>query len=191
MNDFDEQDKAIVRELIVDPRLSDNKISSITGIPVKTVNRRRKRLEKDNIINYMVHVENGPTGTGKFGSKAQFSIVFRQGITRKSFFESLDRVGFTYLDLKHIRNAYVGEYEGRLSLILVLESRVQTDLLEVFNSEVIPKLQSMLGHDCIYETNVAYIHTHLIKLHNYIKHYNIKQGKLSNDWPKEMIYVWE
>lgn len=191
MSDYDEQDKAIVKELITDPRLSDNKVSGLTGIPVKTVNRKRKRLEKAGILNYYVHVENGPQGTGKFGSKAQFIIVLRQGITRKSFFENLHRVGFSYLDIKHIRNAYVGEHEGRLSLLLLLESRVQSDLLEVFNSEIVPKLQSMLGHDCIYETRVHYIHSDLINLHNYISGYNIREGKITKDWPKDKIYAWE
>lgn len=191
MSEYDEQDKAIVRELIANPRLSDNKISGLTEIPVKTVNRKRKRLEKGGVVNYFVHVENGPEGTNKFGAKAQFIVIFRQGITRKSFFENLNRVGFTYLDIKHIKNAHVGEYEGRLSLIMTIESRVQADLIEVFNSEFVPKLQSMLGHDCVYETRVIYINSDMTNLHNYIHGYNLKEGRLSPEWPREKIYVWE
>ncbi|MGM5482100.1 MAG: winged helix-turn-helix domain-containing protein [Nanobdellota archaeon] len=191
MAEYDNQDKAIIKELIVNPRLSDNKVSRITGIPVKTVNRKRKRLETNGVLNYFVHVENGPEGTGKFGAKAQFMVIFRQGITRQSFFENLNRVGFSYLDIKHIKTANVGEYEGRLALILLIESRVQSDLLEVFNSEIFVKLQSMLGHDCVYKVNVVYVHTDLVNLHNYIKGYNISNGKIKEDWPADKIYTWE
>ncbi len=191
MEKLDENDRTICRELIKDPRLSDNKISRNTGIPVKTVNRKRKRLENGNVINYMTFIENNSEGTGKFGSMAQFVITFRQGITRKLFIENLQRVGFTYHEIKHVRDAYIGEYEGRLSYILNIESRVQSDLLEVFNSDIIPKLQNMLGHDCIYETRVIYLHSNVTKLHNYIKDFNIKNGKIKDDWPNENIYTWE
>ncbi|MFW6013905.1 MAG: winged helix-turn-helix domain-containing protein [Nanoarchaeota archaeon] len=191
MEVLNENDKTICRELIKNPRLSDNKISKFTGIPVKTVNRKRKKLEQNNILNYLIHIENGPDGTNKFGSKAQFIVTFRQGITRKIFYENLMRVGFSYHEIKHVRDANIGEYEGRLTFILVIESRVQSDLLEVFNSDIVPKLQNMLGHNSIYETRVIYLHSNVITMHNYIKDFNITNGKITNDWPNEKIYVWE
>ncbi len=191
MEKLNESDKAVCREIIKDPRLSDNKISEITGIPVKTVNRKRKKLEQNNILNYLIHIENGPEGTNKFGSKAQFIVTFRQGITRKIFYENLKRVGFSYHEIKHVREASIGEYEGRLTLLLTIESRVQSDLLEVFNSDIVPKLQNMLGHESIYETRVIYLHSNIIAMHNYIKGFNLDNGKIAKDWPDDKIYVWE
>ncbi len=191
MDKLDDYDKAICRELIKNPRLSDNKVSRNTSIPVKTVNRKRKRLEKNNVLHYLVHIENGAEGTGKFNSRAQFIVTFRQGLTRKIFYESLLNTGFSYHEIKHISNAYVGEYEGRLAYVIMIESRVQSDLLEVFNSDIVPKLQNMLGHDCIYETRVIYLHSNIAKLHNYIKDFNISEGKIKDSWPDEKIYVWE
>lgn len=191
MENLDENDKAICRELIKDPRLSDNKISTLTGIPVKTVNRKRKRLEQNNVLHYLVHIENGTEGTGKFGARAQFIVIFKQGITRKIFYEKLLREGFSYHEIKHIREASIGEYEGRLTYNLILESRVQSDLLEVFNSDIVPKLQNMLSHDSIYETRVIYLHSNITAMHNYLKDFNIIEGKIKKDWPNEKIYVWE
>ena len=49
---LDEQEQKIIKELIRDPRISDNQIGRNTKIPVKTVNRKRKNLEQRNIISY-------------------------------------------------------------------------------------------------------------------------------------------
>ena len=46
---LDDQEKLIVRELIKDPRISDNQISTNTNIPLKSVNRKRKRMEFEEI----------------------------------------------------------------------------------------------------------------------------------------------
>ena len=44
-HDLDEQERMIVRALVRDPRLSDNQIGKLTGVPTPTVRRKRKRLE--------------------------------------------------------------------------------------------------------------------------------------------------
>lgn len=185
----DEQDKLIMRELIANPRLSDNKISQITGIPVKTVNRKRKKLEEKGIINYRIHIDNGQEGTKSFSAICQFIVIFRHGITRSSFLDNLDRVGFSALDIKHIKEAYVGEMNGRVAFVATLESRLQEDLLEIYNTEIISKLHNMLGHDSIYKTKVVNLHTGLISLHNYIHRTNTANGIIKKSWPKENIFV--
>lgn len=43
---IDVQEKEIIRQLIMDARLSDNQITKNSGIPLKTVNRKRKSLRK-------------------------------------------------------------------------------------------------------------------------------------------------
>lgn len=186
---IDKQDKLIMRELIANPRLSDNKISQVTDIPVKTVNRKRKKLEEKGILNYRVHINNGYGGTKSFSALAQFIVIFRHGITRRGFLENLDRVGFSDLDIKHIKNAYIGEVDGRVTFSLILESRAQEDLLEIFNTEIIGKLHNMVGHDSIHETKVINLHSNIISLHNYIEGLNTSNGILKKNWPKENIFV--
>jgi len=55
---LDDKEVLIVKELIKNPRSSDNGISKITKIPVKTVNRKRKGLESRNLISYYTYLHN-------------------------------------------------------------------------------------------------------------------------------------
>ena len=50
MRTLDEQEKAIVRRLIRDPRESDNGVGELTGVNVRTVSRKRQRLEQEGIL---------------------------------------------------------------------------------------------------------------------------------------------
>ena len=52
---FDEQELLILKALIRDPRMSDNRIGKLTGVPIRTVSRKRQRLEK-----LVGHLESGP-----------------------------------------------------------------------------------------------------------------------------------
>ena len=45
-NKSDIQSKLIIRALIRNPRVSDNQIGLMTGVPIRTVNRKRKNMEK-------------------------------------------------------------------------------------------------------------------------------------------------
>ena len=50
MHIFDDQERAILKALIRDPRQSDNHISKVTGVPTPTVRRKRKRLEDEGLL---------------------------------------------------------------------------------------------------------------------------------------------
>ena len=52
--EFDEQEKLIIKALIKDPRMSDNNIGKLTKVPIRTVSRKRKKLEQENKICYYV-----------------------------------------------------------------------------------------------------------------------------------------
>ncbi|MCE2449523.1 MAG: winged helix-turn-helix domain-containing protein, partial [Candidatus Latescibacteria bacterium] len=56
MRCFDKQEQQIVRTLIRNPRCSDNRISTLTGVPVRTVSRKRARLEQEGILFYYAAV---------------------------------------------------------------------------------------------------------------------------------------
>ena len=52
MTTLDEQEQLIMRALVRNPRSSDNRISALTGVPVRTVSRKRARLERDGVLTY-------------------------------------------------------------------------------------------------------------------------------------------
>ena len=54
--EFDEQEQLIIKALIKDPRMSDNNIGKLTKVPIRTVSRKRKKLEQESKINYYVSV---------------------------------------------------------------------------------------------------------------------------------------
>jgi len=106
MRELDNNEKIIIKELIKNPRISDNQIAKNTGLAVKSVNRKRKRLEEDNIIFYFTHIDNSLSGTGSFSARQLYILDFKQGTTRAKFIEkfnhtdlpkTLQKTLFTYL----------------------------------------------------------------------------------------------
>ena len=49
---LDANEQAIIRALIRDPRASDNAVGNTTGVNVRTVSRKRQRLEEDGVLSY-------------------------------------------------------------------------------------------------------------------------------------------
>ena len=186
---FDENEIKIIRELIKDPRISDNQIGIKTGIPVKTVNRKRKQLEKNNILHYYTHINHGLDGTKYFAGQQLFIVKFRHGITRLVF---LDRMKDEYNNAhlaKHISFSYLGENNGKLNLVLGVESLVDADILEILNADVVPLLKRRLGEDCIEGIENLILTKSLRQHHSYFPPHNMESGKIKPDWPDEKIFV--
>jgi DNA-binding Lrp family transcriptional regulator len=190
MYNLDEQERLIVRELIRNPRLSDNQIAIKTNVPLKTVNRKRKILEQKNILNYFCFLNNTDTGTGTFNARNMFIIVFKDGITRKGLLESFEKSEKALKFFpKHIFLSYVGEYGGNVALIIQLESRKADDLVEIYNAEILPELETAFGQGCVKETISIPIRVALRAVRNYLPGLNMKNGRIKDDWPNEHIFV--
>src|SRR4051794_39106982 len=67
--ELDEHERLIVRHLIRDPRESDNAIGEITGVNVRTVGRKRQKLEQAGILSYFTHLDLSARGTGQFNAR--------------------------------------------------------------------------------------------------------------------------
>jgi len=185
---LDKYDRLIVQELICNPRLSDNKLSQATKIPVKTVNRKRKKLEKNGVLRYMVAVDHTTKGTGDFNAATMYMIKFKHGIYRQQFLDMYTSVAPFAKYAKHISFKWIGEQAGHLVLILLIESRLQSDILEIYNAEIVTALTKHLGNDAIIETSTVPISSELSMLHNYEPLLNMKNGFIY-DWPKTHIFV--
>jgi len=186
--DFDAQEKRIIKELIRDPRISDNQITKNTSIPLKTVNRKRNKLEKEELIEYYTSVNNGPKGSKKFMSSELVLIKFKLGISRKHLIDNFSNY-LPEIFSKHILCIEIGESSGGLVMALVIESRIHTDILEIINLEIVPILRQRFGEDCVADINTFTLTKSLRILHNYLPGINMQNGKMKPDWADKLIYV--
>jgi len=190
MEELDENQRKIVRELIKDTRISDNKIAKNTGIPVMTVNRKRKLLEEKNLLRYYTSFDTGIYGLGKFKAKELFIIKFKLGITKDMFIDKVEmekKMMPFFAD--YISSSYLGEKDGHLALIVVLAAETDRELTEEFNGKIVPFIRQKLGQDVIKEVTTVSINTSLRRHHNYLPLINMEKGKMKKDWPDDWIFV--
>lgn len=192
MSKLNVRDSSIVRQLIKNPRSSDNEISRITSIPLRTVNRRRKALEEQNLISYFTYLHSFRDGLSHFNARSLVILKFKLGIARKAVITSINSVNeSTAFSSKHMMELQIGERDGHVLLVMIIESMKQVDIIEIINAEIVPNLQHMFGQDAIVDTSVIELSFMLRMLHNYIPGKNMKNGRIAEDWDDKLIYVTE
>ncbi len=190
MRPLDEQEERIVKELIRNPRISDNQIAKNTRIPVMSVNRKRKRLEQEGILSYYADVNRGINGTGLFLASQIYIIKMKSGITASDYACSLyESDFFKEYNLKYHADSYLAEKDGHLAIVLILEAETEADLVEIFNGEIVKRIKERHGDDCIKEVTTARIHRPLRIHHNYLPEMNMEKGVIKKDWPDEFLFV--
>ena len=190
MYKLDGQEQAIVRALVKDPRISDNKLGEEMGIPVRTVNRKRKKLQEKGIISYMTHVNMQPTGTGRFQVQHLYIIKFRLGITYSQIMgEIQDEPNVVTIFTELIFESYIAEIDGHIALVMVVEGRSESDIVERFQAYIIPSLQKNHGKDSIEEVSSLRLLQPIRMLKNYLPLVNMKDGRLKPEWGLDSIYV--
>ncbi len=190
VRELDESERKIVRELIKNPRISDNQISKNTKVPVMSVNRKRKQLERENLIRYFTSFDTGEFGTGSFKAKQLYIIRFKTTVTRKSYIEQVEKDNkFQRFSASYVSMSYLGEKDGRLALIMVLDAETDSLLLDEFSEKILPNLKEKLGTDCIKEIITTKISNTLRRHHNYLPDINMENGIIKKDWPDELIFV--
>ncbi|MBW2998992.1 Lrp/AsnC family transcriptional regulator [Candidatus Woesearchaeota archaeon] len=189
---LDEAEIKIVRELIRNPRASDNKIAKKTKIPVMTVNRKRKLLEQESFLRYYASIDKGEFGLDIFGAKQLYVIKFKIGITRKKYVEVMEtnRKWRTF-NSRHVSMAYLGEKDGHLALMVVLDAIDEAHLVDDFNGNIVPFLYEKLSEDCIEEIETTSLNKLIRVHHNYMPHTNMECGKIKEDWSDDLIFVNE
>ncbi len=195
LRNIDKYDGLIVKELIKNPRISDNGISKITKIPVKTVNRKRKKLEDEGLLLYFSYLNHGPRGTKLFNSKKMYTITLKQGITRKTLLDLVNSKNtfskFLFSYSKHFLSIQFGEKQGNIVIIFIIESFNDSDIVEIYNAEIVPNILTALGNDSIVNTEVVTISTQIRLFHNYILGINTEKGIIKKNWSDEDIFVSE
>ena len=190
MRKLDEQEQQILRALIRNPRCSDNKVGGLTGVPVRTVSRKRARLEKEGILSYRAVVEMQPEGTGRFNTQHMVIIKFQLGITHSqivSEIRSEPNVATVFSEL--IRDSSIAEIDGHTAIVMVLEGESDRDIVQNLQGEIVPSLRKNHGDDSIAELQTIRLLDPIRREHNYLPIVNVQNGKLRDDWPDEAIFV--
>lgn len=91
MRKFDRHEEQILKELIKNPRISDNQIAKNTRIPVTSVNRKRKLLEEEGFIHYYTDVSDESLEKGQHNARQLYIIKFKEGITRQKYIEEIKK----------------------------------------------------------------------------------------------------
>ena len=180
--EFDEQERLIIKALIKDPRMSDNNIGKLTKVPIRTVSRKRKKLEQENKISYYVAVN--------LKSKARhlYLIKFRIGITKKKLmddFKKEPRMKTLFTDM--IYESRYAEIDGHTAILMTVEGNSDDEISENFNGKILPLMSKNHGENSIINITTMRLSDTLRLFHNYLPFVNIKQGKLN--WPIESIYL--
>ena len=189
---LDEQESKIVRELIRDPRLSDNKIAKRTKVPVMTVNRKRKRLEQEKLLRYYASLDKGEFGLKIFDAKKAYILMFKMGITRQKYLDVLEEDPmWRMLNSRFISLAYLGEKDGHLALMIILDAPEKDALVEEFNGKIVPFLRGKLGEDSIVNVMTMSLDKLVRVHHNYMPAINMENGRIKREWPDDFIFVNE
>ena len=190
MAELDKQERQIICALIRNPRYSDNRISSLTGVPVRTVSRKRARLEQEGIVAYYTGVDMQSTGTGRFSTQHMLLIKFKLGVTRGQIVQEIrsePNVANVFSEL--IRDSYIAEMDGHIALVRVVEGESDSDVAENVQGKTIPSLQKNHGEDPIQELRTIRLLDPIRRLHNYLPMVNMEEGFIKEDWPDEAIFV--
>jgi DNA-binding Lrp family transcriptional regulator len=187
---LDDHDRAIIRALIRDPRASDNAIGTDTGINVRTVSRKRQRLEEDGVISYFTHVDLSERGTGQFPTRHLYIIQFRNGITHAGLLADIKKEPFVRsIFTEVIFESHIAEIDGKLAMLLFIDGASEKDIVECVQGALIPSLLKNHGADSVEEVRTIRVLSPIRMLRNYILPVNMVAGYLKANWPDEAIYV--
>jgi len=190
MKFLDEQERLIVRQLIRDPRESDNGIGETTGVNVRTVGRKRQRLEQAGILSYFTHLDLSATGTGEYNSRHLYIIKFRIGVSYTQVLEDIKREPFVRsVFTEVIFESHIAEIDGQIAMLLFIDGANDIDIVQTVQEKVIPSLEANHGQGSVEEVSTMRILSPVRAMRNYILPVNINSGYIKKEWPDEAIYV--
>jgi DNA-binding Lrp family transcriptional regulator len=187
---LDDQERMIVRALIRDPRLSDNQVGKLTGVPTPTVRRKRAKLEEEGLLHYYCALDMQETGTGVFSARHLYVIKFRIGVTVKQIIEEIKNepnIRSIFTDL--ILESHIAEIEGRIALVMIIEGKNDADIVENVQGKIVPSLRKNHGPESIEEISTIRLLSPIRIFHNYVPLVNMAGGVLREEWPKDAVFV--
>lgn len=190
MRELDEQEKLIVRQLIRDPRESDNGIGELTGVNVRTVGRKRQRLEQEKILSYYTHLDLSAQGTAQFNTRHLYIVKFRIGVTYKQLTDDIQREPYVRsIFTEIIFESHIAEIDGKLAMLMFIDGASDTEIVQTVQEKLIPSLLKNHGENSIEEISTIRLLTPVRVMRNYLPFVNMENGYIKKDWPDDAIYV--
>ncbi|MBI2190805.1 MAG: winged helix-turn-helix transcriptional regulator [Planctomycetes bacterium] len=190
MTSLDTQCRKILKALIRNPRYSDNKVARLTGVPVRTVSRKRAWMQREGILAYYSALNLQSAGIGRFNTQQMIMIKFKLGVTRSQLLEEIrsePNVVNVFSEL--IRESYIAEVEGHVALVMVMEGESDSDVAENLQGQIVPSLRKNHGEDSIVDLWSIRLLDSIRREHNYLPMVNMRDGVLKEEWPDEAIFV--
>lgn len=190
MRPIDDTEALILRELVRDPRASDNAVAKRSNLNVRTVSRRRNRLENDGVLSYHTHLDLGDRGTGHFQARHLYILKFRAGISLEQVLADIRREPYVRTVFSEvIFESHIAEIDGQLALLLFLDGQSDADIVQTAQGKLIPSLLRNHGPDSIEEISTMRVLAPVRLLRNYLPLVNMAKGYIREDWPNEAIFV--
>jgi len=189
MRILDQQEKAIVRRLIRDPRESDNGVGELTGVNVRTVSRKRQRLEQEGILAYFTNVDLSANGAEQFNARHLYIIKFSVVITYKQLVDEIRMEPSRTVFTERVYESNIAEIDGKVALLLYVDGDSDVDIVQRMHEDFIPRLLENHGKDSIEEISTIRLLSPVRVMRNYLPLANMRNGLLLPDWPDEAIYV--
>ncbi len=190
MYELDEQEVTIAKALIRNPRLSDNKLGETNDIPVRTVSRKRGRMEKAGLIRYYAEVDMTERGTGYFRCRHLYIIRFRIGVTHRQLEEEIrNEPNVVTVFTRSIYESHLAEIDGRMALVMVVEGASESDIVSRVHEEIVPSLRKNHGQDSIEEIQTVRLLAPVRMLRNYLPAVNVDGSMMRADWSNDAIFV--
>lgn len=190
MKQFDDQERAVIRALIRDPRMSDHAISEKIKVPSKTVARKRRKMEEEGILSYHTQVNMMEGGSGHFTTRHLYVIKFRLGVTKKQIVDEIKNepnIKSVFTEL--IFESHIAEIDGHISLLMFIDGKDDSDVVESMQAKIIPSLRKNHGADSIEEIRTLRVLAPIRVMRNYIPMVNMDLGNIKENWPNDAIFV--
>lgn len=190
MRILDEQERAVVRSLVRDPRMSDHAISEKSGVPAKTLSRKRQRLEEEGVLSYHTMVNMMEGGAGRFNTRHLYIIKFRLGVTMKQIVDEIkSEPNIKSIFTELIFESHIAEIDGHIALLMLIEGKDDSDVVESMQAKIIPSLRKNHGADSIEEIQTIRVLAPIRIMRNYIPMVNMHEGVMKEAWPDDAIFV--
>ncbi|HKB92559.1 MAG TPA: hypothetical protein VKC60_18735 [Opitutaceae bacterium] len=188
---LDEHEKAIARQLIRNPRATDKSISVATGIQLRSVGRKRQKLEKEGLLRYWTTVD--PSARSTIQSRAKHVYILKLGLgigfddAMKAVLSDPKQMDFGDL----ITDGYCGEIDGRLAFIFFVEGENDRSILQDLHKRLISKMVAEHGKEFLEDISTLRIVRQVRTLRNYLtgSEQNLDGGTIRAEWPDQAIYV--
>jgi len=190
MRKLDEQEVKIVKTLIRNPRISDNQIGKQTGVSVRTVNRKRKKLEQEGLLNYYTNLDMSAEGTAQLLARHVYLIKFKLGISQEKIINEVKEepnVRTVYTEM--IYESHLAEIDGHTALVMIIEGRTDDEINVGFNAKIVPAMEKNHGKGCIEQVQTIRLGKTIRLFHNYLPMVNMSKGYIKGAWSNEAIFV--